>query len=183
MAVKSKAISFDEICPIFVKLILAFILPYVTYVFNNIIKHSTYPISWKCAKIIPIPKMNSEFRPIAILPFLSKVFETVLNRQIQRFINNNTILSEWQSGYRPQHSCLTALLDVSENIRSSIDNSDVCFLTLLDHTKAFDTVDYKILCLHLSKMYNFSNSATSLISSYLCNRQQAVFCNEMVSKI
>ena len=181
MSIKSKSISYDGICPVFLKSILPFILAHITHIFNNIIRYSLFPSAWKMVKIVPIPKTNSEFRPIAILPFLSKVFEVLLNRQIQRFIAENNILSDWQSGYRSKHSCLTALLDVSENIRSSIDNNDVSFLTLLDHTKAFDTVNHNTLCSKLYKMYNFSSSATNLIKSYLTDRQQAVFYNNSVS--
>lgn len=79
-----------------------------------------------------------------------------------------------QSGFRPKHSCVTALIDVSEEIRSKIDKNMISFLILLDHSKAFDSVDHKILCYKLQQFFNFSTTAVNLISSYLCNRSQSV---------
>ena len=76
--IKSNAIGFVEIHPMFVKALLPKLLPHFCYIFNYIIRTSEFPASWKKAKIIPIPKSSNEYRPIAILPFLSKVFESIL---------------------------------------------------------------------------------------------------------
>ena len=77
LKIKSSAIGCDEIHPVFIKAILPKLLPYITYIFNTILTFSVYPIQWKEAKILPLPKTSGEYRPIAILPFLSKVFESV----------------------------------------------------------------------------------------------------------
>ena len=69
-------------------------------------------------------------------------------------------------------SCTTALLNVIEDLRLELNENSVAFLVLFDHTKAFDTVDHKILLNKLRKLFNFSNSAGSLIFSYLWNRCQ-----------
>lgn len=183
LAIKSNAAGFDNIHPKFLKLVLPQMLPFITYVFNNIITKSTYPESWKHAKIIPIPKSNHEYRPIAILPYLSKVFERLLHQQISNYLNTNILLSNRQSGFRPKHSCVTALLDVSEEIRQSIDNGKISFLVLLDHSKAFDMVDHDVLCFKLRTMFNFSPLSTRLISSYLINRSQSVMINNKTSSV
>ena len=72
--IKSNAIAFDEMYLIFLKALLPKLLLYIVYIFNTILKTSSYPIQWKQAKVIPIPKACNEYRPIAILPFISKVF-------------------------------------------------------------------------------------------------------------
>ena len=112
---------------------------------------SIFPTLWKNAKIIPIPKSNSEFRPIDILPYLSKVLEKIMEKQINSFILQNSLLTDKQSGYRPNRSCIIALINTTEDIRVEIEKDKICFLILLNHSKAFDTVDHIILC---SKLRN-----------------------------
>ena len=129
--------------------------PYITHLFNFIVTTSTFPSKWKHAKIIPVPKNNSEFRPIAILPFLSKVLERMLHKQINNYVHANNLLFDKQSGFRSKHSCITALVEVSENLRTDIDDSKTNFLVLLDHSKAFDTIDHNTLCLKLKRLFNF----------------------------
>ena len=182
LRIKSKATGCDNIHPIFIKVILPKILPHITYIFNSILTYSIYPILWKQAKIIPLIKTNADYRPIAILPFLSKVFESLIHEQINLFLTNNHLLSNFQSGYRANRSCITALLNVTEEIRTHLDFNYVTILTLLDHSKAFDTIDHNILCSKLNYFYNFSIPAINLIKSYLTGRSQAVFSNEKRSQ-
>ena len=79
-------------------------------------------------------------RPIAALPPLSKALEKIMDRQVSLFLDQHNMLNCHQSGFRKGHSCVTALLDVIENICSEVDVNKVCVLTLLDHTKAFNSV-------------------------------------------
>ena len=76
--IKSEAIGLDNMHPKFVKMILIFISPFITHIFNTIITKSCDPKLWKASKIIPILKksksQHKEYRPIAILPFISKAF-------------------------------------------------------------------------------------------------------------
>lgn len=176
LSIKSKAIGLDEMHPSFLKLLLPVLLPYIIHIFNSIIVTNEFPTQWKMAKIIPVPKTSWEddFRPISILPFLSKVFEKIIQKQISTFLERENILTSKQSGFRKKNSCITALISVSEDIRKSIDNDDVTFLILLDFSKAFDMVNHSILCEKLSGFYNFSSDAVKLIFSYLTKRTQAV---------
>lgn len=174
MSIKSNAVGVDGIHPTFIKVLLPQLLPFITFIFNKILTSSCYPLKWKIAKVIPLPKSRSEYRPIAILPFLSKVFERLIHNQITHYLDTNNLLTDRQSGFRKKHSCITALVDVAEEIRKEVDTGKVTFLVLLDHSKAFDTVDHNLLCYKLEKMFNFSHSATKLMSSYLSNRHQYV---------
>ena len=179
--IKSNAIGCDNINPKFLKALLPYLLPHITYIFNTIIKYSDFPKNWKRAKIIPIPKNQNEYRPIALLPFVSKVFEMLIFRQLERHFQRNKLLTERQSGYRQNRSTITALIDITEYLREATDKGNISFLTLLDHSKAFDSVDHHILCEKLYRWYNISESATSLIYSYLSNRYQAVYLNNTCS--
>lgn len=181
MAVKSNAIGYDNINPKFVKIILPQILPFVTHLFNTIIMSGNFPSRWRHAKIIPLPKTKTEFRPIAILPYFSKVLEKIMSSQMNSHLVEHNYLSNYQSGFRSKHSCITALIDVAENIRSDIDEGKIEILVLLDHSKAFDTVDHDILCLKLKYIFNYSSTAIKLIRSYLGNRSQSVFLNGDIS--
>lgn len=130
-SIKSNAIGYDNVDPKFVKLLMPQILPYITHLFNSIIISSVFPSQWRHSKIIPVPKSNSEFRPIAILPYLSKVFEKILHKQMSSYLDNCNILNKKQSGFRPKHSCVTALADVSEDIRHATNSGEVTIMILL----------------------------------------------------
>lgn len=181
LAVRSNAIGGDNIDPKFVRIILPQILPYITYLFNSILTTSSFPSRWRYAKIIPIPKNRTEYRPIAILPFFSKVLEKLVHTQMNSYLNKFSLLTEHQSGFRPKHSCITALIDVAENIRCDVDQGKLELLVLLDHSKAFDTVVHDILYLKLKHLFNFSSTAILFIRSYLENRSQSVYLKNDIS--
>jgi len=180
--IKSNAMGLDGICPKFLKIILPYILPFITYIFNTVLTTSVFPKSWKTAKVIPVPKGANDFRPISILPIFSKALEQIMAKQMMEFLKQNALLTDRQSGYRSNRSCLTAVIDVSEDIRGNIENNEVTFLLLLDHSKAFETVDPLIMSLKLSTQFNFSSPAIKLIYSYLTQRSQIVCCGQNMSE-
>lgn len=181
LSIKSNAIGYDDIHPKFIKILLPYLLPYISHLFNTILTTSIFPKRWKHAKIIPVPKTTSEFRPIAILPYMSKALERIMHDQINTYLRRFKLLNEKQSGFRQKHSCITALIDVTEDIRDAIDGRNVSFLVLLDHSKAFDTVNHNILCSKLSQNFNFSSTSEKLIKSYLETRFQSVYINNQCS--
>lgn len=174
LSVKSNAVGMDGIDPTFVKIILPRLLPYITFLFNTVLTKSIFPHGWKMAKIIPLPKQNNEFRPIAMLPFLSKALEHIMADQISIFLDQHKLISENQSGFRKKRSCVTVLIDVVEGLRQKLDDKMTSFLVLLDHSKAFDTVNHNILISKLKNLFHFSDTACKLMSSYLSNRSQTV---------
>ena len=78
-------------------------------------------------------------------------------------------------------SRITALINVVDNLRLKLDDNCIAFLVLLNHTKAFDPVDHKVLLRKL-QTFHFSNSACDLIRSYLINSSQRVYLNGKISK-
>ena len=178
---KKNSVGLDNINPKFLKILLPYLLPYILNLFNTIIMTSKYPSSWKNAKVIPVPKSNNEFRPISILSYLSKVFESLMHEQINNFLLLNKFLTDKQSGYRSNHSCITALLKVTEDLRARIDDNEIAFLVLLDHSKAFDTIDHNVLISKLLLNFKFSYTSAKLIMSYITNRYQTVEYNNKLS--
>lgn len=183
LSIKSNAVGFDEMHPSFLKLILPILLPFLTYTFNAILTTGVFPGQWKLAKILPVAKNSKgdEFRPISLLPFLSKVFERIVQQQMSFYLGSSNLLTSKQSGFRKNHSCITALVSVTEDLRQAMDGDNVTFLILLDFSKAFDTVDHSILCDKLRHLFNFSSCAVKLMYSYLTDRMQAVVCNNKIS--
>lgn len=180
--VKSNTIGLDNINFVFIKLILPLISDHLLHIFNYILTSSSFPDPWKIAKIIPIPKIKNpvslvDFRPISILPTLSKAFENILKQQINDHLLKNNLHCQFQSGYRPFHSTTTALLKICDDIRLNMNQNKLTFLTLLDFSKAFDTINHSILCSKLKNQFKFSSSAVKLIQSYLTGRKQLVSVN------
>ncbi|KAJ4449364.1 hypothetical protein ANN_00762 [Periplaneta americana] len=117
--------------------------------------------------------LGSSVRPISILPALSKALERVVHKQLTEYLNEHCLLDDYQSGFRAGHNTTTALLKVIEDTREASDRGELTLLTLLDFSKAFDTVDTDLLLCKL-KNYNLSNSAVAWFDSYLRERQQCV---------
>ena len=133
---------------------------------------------WKIARISPIPKIKtptkpSDYRPISVLPVISKVFERIILNQVKQFIDKHEVYQSTQSGYRKGHSCITVLLKLRDNIQCALNSSEVALALFADYSKAFDTIRYDILLKKLNEL-GFSSSFIHLINSYLTDRYQFV---------
>lgn len=179
----SNAVGLDNISLKFIKTLFPLISQHFLYVFNSIFTTSKFPDAWKRAKIIPIPKggSGSEFRPISILPVLSKVFEKLVSEQLMEHLTGNKLLYDKQSGFRKKFSTTATLVDVTDRIRCSTENKKVSILLLLDFSKAFDSIDFSLLLGKLKTQFAFSNSSCNLIYSYLTNRDQCVSSGKLSS--
>ena len=121
-----------------------------------------------------------DYRPIAILPVLSKVFENLVLQQMQEFIYNHCLLHDTQSGFRKGHSTTTALLKFKDDISKAMKKGEITLAVFADFSKAFNTVDPEVLINKLSKM-NFSKSFLHWLISYLSDREQFVQINDKIS--
>jgi Reverse transcriptase (RNA-dependent DNA polymerase) len=185
-SIKSNAVGLDDIPLKFVKLFLPLILSPLTHIFNESIRNKSFPLDWKRSKIVPVAKIKDpgrlkDYRPISILPSLSKALERIMKDQIVSFCNERGLFNRFQSGFRPGHSTTTALLKITDDISMNLDRKHITILALLDFSKAFDTVNHKILCQKLKAYFNFSVSAIDFIKSYLMDRTQCVFANNKFS--
>ena len=154
----------------------------LTHIINTSFERGIFPDKWKLALIKPIPKISfplkeSDFRPISLLCTLSKIIGRLANRQINNYLMEHSLLDPNQSAYKKYHGCNTALLKITDDILDSIDESEVTILTLLDFSKAFDTVNHRLL-LEKLKILGFSQIAREWVSSYLTDRYQKVVVDE-----
>ena len=157
-----------------VKLVAENIASPLTYIINECIRLSKFPTEWKWARISVIPKINNpttgdDYRPISILPILSKVFERLIMKQLCNFIEINNIYSSTQAGYRRNHSTNTILTKMRDNVLNAMNKGEVIISILADFSKAFDTVDYTVLIKKLSKL-NMSPEFLHLILSYISDK-------------
>ena len=102
------------------------------------------------------------------------MLEKVVLSQILQKINCNKLLNDFQSAYRPHHSTETALLKVTNDLLSAIDDGKISVLVLLDLTAAFDTIDHKILLHRLHNVFGFGDTVPSWFQSYFENRAHTV---------
>ncbi|KAJ1101581.1 hypothetical protein NDU88_006647 [Pleurodeles waltl] len=110
---------------------------------NSSFASATFPESWKHAEVNALLKKPSDlknFHPISLLPFPAKVIEKTVNKQLTNFLEDNNLLDPSQSGFRANHSTETALISVTDDIRTLMDNGETVALILLDLSAAFDTV-------------------------------------------
>ncbi|CAK1601335.1 unnamed protein product [Parnassius mnemosyne] len=173
---------FDKLSRDMIILTLPAMLKVITATINKSIETSTFPSSWKIALVRPLPKNNDpkdlkDLRPISILPFLAKILEKVIYNQVIKFCDANNILPDLQSGFRKGRSTSTALLDVVDNILTSQDSGRGTILTLLDFSRAFDSINIDLLLSKLS-FYGFVTSSIKWFQSYLCGRSQQVILNQ-----
>ena len=121
------------------------IAPYLTKLFNTSLSTSHFPSAWKkscilALKKVPAPSSTSDFRPIALLCFLAKVLEKLAHDQITDYLQQNKLLDPLQTGFRPYSSCETALIKLTEEIRSGRSKRLITLLLQFDFSKAFDSI-------------------------------------------
>ncbi|XP_075163250.1 uncharacterized protein LOC142235883 [Haematobia irritans] len=174
-SVKSNAAGSDGFSMKFLRTVFDMVSPFLLHIVNQIITTSTFPIVWKTAKINPIKKKDSsDFRPIALLPVLSKTVEHVLKQQMISYLENSSLVHDCQCGFRNGRSTAMLLAGLTDSVRKCISEGNIGVLVSLDLEKAFDRVDYFGLINKLSSKFGFSRSACRLIYSYLIDRDQFV---------
>lgn len=148
------------------------------FILNLSITTSTVPNLWKKAKITPIFKSgNAElpqnYRPISILPVLSKILEKSVHHQFLTYLENNNLLTESQFGFRKNRSTKMAATLLCDNIRKELNNGKMVGAVFLDLSKAFDTIGHGVL---LEKLYSYGVRGPELewFKDYLFDRTQII---------
>jgi hypothetical protein len=158
------------------------VLPYLTDTINQSLVSGTLPEEFKHAVVRPIlkgsnpdPNEVSNYRPVSLLPFLAKVLERIVAKEIMEHMNVNQIGESRESGYKSCHSTETALLKATDDLRRNPDRGQVSILAILDLSAAFDTIDHSRLIDRLSSQLGLDDAALSWFRSYITNRSQSVF--------
>jgi hypothetical protein len=168
------------------KLAAPFIAEVLGYLFNLCIEKAVFPQCMKYVKVVPLYKAGkisdyNNYRPVSIVPVISKVFEVLLNFQIVNYFETNLLFSDCQYGFRPNKGTCKAIVDFMKCCIHSIDVKNKVLGRFYDMSKAFDTISHAILVDKLS-FYGFDNSAVSFIKSYLSQRYQAVYLKNCLSQ-
>ena len=157
----------------------------LTIIINQSLTTGIFPDRLKCAKVVPIykkdnPHLPGNYRPISLLPAISKVFEKVVYSQVYEYLSKNNLLYKNQYGFRKKHSTELAAMEVSIKIFENLDKKKLPLAIFLDFSKAFDTIDHEILLYKLSH-YGIKNTALAWFKSYLSNRTQFVQYKDIAS--
>ena len=143
---------------------------------NIIFQNGTYPKIWKTANVTPVYKRKgaktdkSNWRPISILPTLSKICESVIHHRILRHMLDNNIITEKQAAYLPKDSTTNQLLFIVHQIKASWAKNKISHACFLDISAAFDAVWHNALLAKL-KQINIIGKPLNLLQSYLKDRK------------
>ena len=150
----------------------------ITHIINQSLHTGIFPDKLKLAKVIPVFKKGDRtkldnYRPISILPAISKIFERAIFDQLYIHFTHNNLFYESQYGFKKTHSTEFAVLELIDRITQSLDNGQTPVNIYLDLSKAFDTLDHSILLYKFSH-YGVNDSALKRLGSYLSTRKQYV---------
>ena len=182
----SSSCGLDNIDSYIIKLIKFEIAPAITHIINLSIACKEFPQNWKDTKIVPIFKKDDplnpkNYRPVALIPIMSKILEKSIAKQIIKFLNDNNIINPCHHAYRAQHNTATAMIQMIDGWTQAIESGQMAGVCLLDMSAAFDMVEHKILEQKLD-LYGFHGDTISWMNSYLSSRRQTVTINGCLSK-
>ena len=151
----------------------------LTLLINQMLSSGHFPSQLKISRVIPLfksgdPELFSNYRPISLLPSLSKIFERVIFNQLFNYMNNNKLLCLEQYGFRPGHSTELAALQLVNKITEQMDIGKIPLSIHMDLSKAFDTLDHSILLSKLAYYGIGRDMCNNLLKSYLTDRYQYV---------
>ena len=182
---KNKSVGLDNIPNKLLKMAADVVAPSLTEIFSQSINTGIFPNDWKEARVSPLFKNGvkndpNNYRPISIIPAVSKFFEKIIFDQLYAYLNDNNLLSQCQSGFRSLYSTLTALLEATNNWCVNVDNGLLNGVVFIDLKKAFDTIDHGILLQKL-ECYGVDTAGIRWFESYLFGRTQKCAVNGKLS--
>ena len=161
----------------------------LTKLFNKSLTTGKYPTTWKQAHVRPIfknkgsPSDPTNYRPISLLPCLSKVFEKVVHTHIYQHLTDNSLLTPKQSGYRPGHSTQLQLIYLTHNIYHALDEGHDFTAIYLDISKYFDKIWHRGLLVKCENDFGITGSLLRWLDSYLKDRCQKVGVGDQFSPL
>ena len=182
-----KSTGADGISALMLKNTAHSITPSLSKLFNLSIKTGKVPRDWKFARVVPIPKSGdrenpANYRPISILPVISKILERHFLSVMTTHLNTNSPLSSQQWGFTAGKSTTAALISFSHDCLESLDGGKEMCSVFFDLSKAFDSVPHLPL-LNKLKQIGLSPFITKWIESYLSGRLQLVVLDGVESSL
>ena len=167
----------NNISPLLLKLLRQKFSYVLAYLLNSCMLAGVFPNELKITKVIPLYKSGnrnctSNYRPISILPTISKIFEKLLHKRIYNFSERSNLIYDYhyQFGFRQGHSTIHAVQTAISSVITSLNSSYHSMGTSIDFSKAFDTIQHSILLKKLNH-HGIRGLALDLIKDYLSNRK------------
>ena len=165
--------------PLFYKKIASLLAPKLAVIFRALFRKGSFPVCWRTANVTPLPKGSSssihpgDYRPISITPVLSKIFERLLAKRLNRFLDINNLLPSSQFGFRKGLSTSDALVYITHDMQAALDAGHESRVISLDFSSAFDRVNHRAL---LSKVRSIGIGGRfhQVLSEFLKDRRQRV---------
>eukprot|EP00660_Eupelagonema_oceanica_P019375 gene19375-biopygen33845 len=176
------SVGIDEVPMSVLKRLGDGIAPYITVLANAIIAAHWWPPAWKQAEVHPLWKKKGSkndpatYRPISLLPAVARIVERLIAKQLKAHVQR--MLPAFQHGFRPKHSCLTALAQLIDHVGRARDAGEVVAVASADLAGAFDTVDHDILLEKVEKICGLRGSVLTFMRHYLQGREQRTVLSE-----
>ena len=170
---KSKSCELNTMPTHIFKQIAPSIAGLITKIINLSLEEGEFCRTWKTAVVHPLLKkiglelIQQNYRPVSNLPFLSKVIERCMLLQLSHHCNEYHLQPDYQSAYRENYSCETAVLGISNDILWAMENQCITSLTAIDLSAAFHTVNHNILLAILNNKFGIEEKALKWFDSYL----------------
>ena len=174
-SLKDTIVGFDDLNAMCIKISSQFLVKPLTHICNLSLSQGIFPEQLKIANVIPLYKSDdsmlfNNYRPVSVLCVVSKIFEMIMYNRVTTFLE---ILHGNQYGFRKKSSTHVALLTFVDKVIQAIENGEYTLGVFLDFSKAFDTVDHKILLDKLDH-YGIRGCALFWFRIYLSHRFQYV---------
>ena len=183
---KNKSCNVETYSSTVLKYISEIISPFIANIINKSLSTGYFPSKFKVARVIPLHKGGckddlNNYRPISLLPLISKIFEKIVYNQLYNFLEHFDILSSAQFGFRRGKSTIQAVMDHLKFVYNNLDEGSTVISIFMDLSKAFDCLDHSILLDKLEK-YGIRGIANTWFKSYLSERKQFVSVNNTYSE-
>ena len=184
----TRSFGHDRIDGMTLKVAAVSLLKPINYLINKSLSESDFANQWKVGKIVPLYKGKgsrndpANYRPVVLLSVISKVVERAVQNQLLDYMNQTKQLNTNHHAYLKNHSTITAMMQLVDQIYQATDENLITTLMTVDESSAFDMVKHKLL-LEKLELYNFSSETTKWFENYLKMRTVYVTVNAKSSRM
>ena len=177
----------DGFIPLIFKKMSSVLSPKLSRVYRHLFKNSLFSDERKIGNIAPVPKGalsadSNNYRPITILPVMSKVAEKLIFKPLYKYLEANAYLPSSQYAYRKKLGTCDALLDISSLVQENLDKGFETRIVQIDFSAAFDLVNHRALVYKLKEL-GIGGNLLNILKDFLHNRKQRVLVNGAASKL